>query len=396
MRKQTHTELRHEGKRKPVQCRAMLQKDHAGAILGSAMAYLVLKQTPRARNQLKRIAKTTWNFSDAEYLEKAWLLLADIYIKKKVIESVEEGERKVDVSKAFEIPLSSLYTILKNKEKICSASSSRVRKRVSKGNFSRLEQFLVSWMRQYRGQNIPMGGSLLKEKAKLFAKELGIELSASDGWLTNFKKKNGIVFKKTCGESSSVDINVCSKWQNSLSDLIKEYEPRNIFNIMKPDSFSSVFHKKTFAFKKEKCHGGKHSKERLTILLAVNMDGSEKITPLVIGKSAKPWCFKDINSFPTKYRSNKKAWMTTELFNEWLVSLNSDMKREKRHIILFLDNCTVHNNAPPLSNVKLQCFPPNSTSKLQPLDQGIIIILELFIGVKSLKAFWITSKISRM
>ncbi|GFT53170.1 tigger transposable element-derived protein 6 [Trichonephila clavipes] len=64
--------------------------------------------------------------------------------------------------------------------------------------------------------------------------------------------------------------------------------------------------------------------------------------------------------------------MTTEHFNEWLVSLNSDMKREKRHIFLFLDNCTVHNNAPPLSNVKLKFFPPNSTSKLQPLDQGII------------------------
>ncbi|GFW06618.1 hypothetical protein TNCV_2189511 [Trichonephila clavipes] len=52
--------------------------------------------------------------------------------KQKVKESVEEGERKVDVAKAFEIPLSSLSTILKNKEKIFSASSSRVRKRNSK------------------------------------------------------------------------------------------------------------------------------------------------------------------------------------------------------------------------------------------------------------------------
>ncbi|GFV09557.1 uncharacterized protein TNCV_3159541 [Trichonephila clavipes] len=99
--------------------------------------------------------------------------------KQKVIGSVEEGERKVDVAKAFEIPLSSLSTILKNKEKIFSASSSRVRKRVSKGNFPRLEQCLVSWMRQCRGQNIPMGGSLLMEKPKAFAKELGIEFSAT-------------------------------------------------------------------------------------------------------------------------------------------------------------------------------------------------------------------------
>ncbi|GFY70133.1 tetratricopeptide repeat protein 21B [Trichonephila inaurata madagascariensis] len=70
-------------------------KDHAGAILGSAMAYLVLKQTPRARNQLKRIAKTTWNFSDAEYLEKAWLLLADIYIKAGKFPSASEMLDKV-------------------------------------------------------------------------------------------------------------------------------------------------------------------------------------------------------------------------------------------------------------------------------------------------------------
>ncbi|GFS70522.1 uncharacterized protein TNCV_2671421 [Trichonephila clavipes] len=119
--------------------------------------------------------------------------------KQKVMESVEEGERKVDVAKAFEIPLSSLSTILKNKEKIFSASSSRGRKRVSKGNFPRLEQCLASWMRQCRGQNIPMSGSLLKENTKALAKELGIEFSGSEGLLTNFKKRNGVVFKNMCG-----------------------------------------------------------------------------------------------------------------------------------------------------------------------------------------------------
>ncbi|GFW95236.1 uncharacterized protein TNCV_314391 [Trichonephila clavipes] len=106
-------------------------------------------------------------------------------------------------------------------------------------------------MRQCRGQNIPMGGSLLKEKAKAFAKELGIEFSASKGWLTNFKKRNGIVFKKMCGKSSSVDINVCSKWQNSLSDLIKEFEPRNIFNTDETRLFFKCLPEKTFTFKKK-------------------------------------------------------------------------------------------------------------------------------------------------
>ncbi|KAM9549015.1 tetratricopeptide repeat protein 21B isoform 2-T2 [Guaruba guarouba] len=57
------------------------EKDHTPALLGMATAYMILKQTPRARNQLKRISKMNWNPIDAEEFEKSWLLLADIYIQ---------------------------------------------------------------------------------------------------------------------------------------------------------------------------------------------------------------------------------------------------------------------------------------------------------------------------
>jgi len=81
----------------------------------------------------------------------------------------------------------------------------------------------VQWVRQCRGQNVPVSGLLIKKLDIPF-------FSASDGWLTNFKKKNGIVFKKICGESSSVDDNVCSEWHRKFSTLLKNYEPRNVFN----------------------------------------------------------------------------------------------------------------------------------------------------------------------
>lgn len=48
------------------------------------------------------------------------------------------------------------------------------------------------------------------------------------------------------------------------------------------------------------------------------------------------------------------------------------MIKEKRKILLFIDNCTAHNLIPPLKAVKVKFLPPNTTSKLQPLDQGII------------------------
>ena len=47
------------------------------------------------------------------------------------------------------------------------------------------------------------------------------------------------------------------------------------------------------------------------------------------------------------------------------------MQRKKRKIIMFLDNATSHQDT-KLSHVKLEFFPPNTTSKLQPLDLGII------------------------
>ncbi|TEA34319.1 hypothetical protein DBR06_SOUSAS3610067, partial [Sousa chinensis] len=69
---------------------AASEKDHIPALLGMATAYMILKQTPRARNQLKRIAKMNWNPIDAEDFERSWLLLADIYIQSAKYDMAEE------------------------------------------------------------------------------------------------------------------------------------------------------------------------------------------------------------------------------------------------------------------------------------------------------------------
>ena len=59
--------------------RGCAQKDSIPALLAMAQAYILLKQVPKARTQLKRLAKVPWTVDEAEDLEKSWLLLADIY-----------------------------------------------------------------------------------------------------------------------------------------------------------------------------------------------------------------------------------------------------------------------------------------------------------------------------
>ncbi|XP_043475654.1 tigger transposable element-derived protein 6-like [Leptopilina heterotoma] len=102
------------------------------------------------------------------------------------------------------------------------------------------------------------------------------------------------------------------------------------------------------------------------------MTGTKKLPLLLIGKSKKPRCFKGVNTLPVEYQSNRKAWMTRQIFTEWLQKVDKKMKNEKTKILLFVDNCTAHTNLPEFNNVKLVLLPANTTSQLQPLDQGII------------------------
>lgn len=70
------------------------EREHVGALYGMAAAYMVLKQTPRARNQLKRVSKNNWTIQDGEDLEKSWLLLADIYIQSAKYDMATELLKK--------------------------------------------------------------------------------------------------------------------------------------------------------------------------------------------------------------------------------------------------------------------------------------------------------------
>jgi len=72
----------------------------------------------------------------------------------------------------------------------------------------------------------------------------------------------------------------------------------------------------TYTFKGDNCHGGERIEERISLLIGANMDGIEKLLLLVIGKSARPRCFKNVRHFPVEYKVNKNAWMTSNIVVE--------------------------------------------------------------------------------
>ncbi|XP_054720508.1 tigger transposable element-derived protein 4-like [Uloborus diversus] len=199
-----------------------------------------------------------------------------------------------------------------------------------------------------------------------------MDFVASSGWLERFKARHNIVFRNLHGEAKDVPESLCEEWRIRLPTLLFGYKASDVFNIDETGLFYKCVPQKTLMFKGESCAGGKMSKDRLTVLVGANADGSEKLPLLVIGKSKNPRCFKNVKSLPVNYKSNKKSWMTSELFEEYVRKLDLSFHKKSREVLLFVDNCPAHPKLKNLKSIKLEFFPPNTTAKLQPADQGVI------------------------
>jgi Tc5 transposase DNA-binding domain/DDE superfamily endonuclease len=123
-------------------------------------------------------------------------------------------------------------------------------------------------------------------KAQAFATYLNdTTFSPNNGWIDRFKKRHNIVYNNQSGEADFVDEELVKNWHLKLPTLIENYEAKDIFNADETGLFFNMQPDRTMTFKGERCSDGKKSKERLTILFCTNADGSEKLKPLVIGKS---------------------------------------------------------------------------------------------------------------
>lgn len=64
--------------------------------------------------------------------------------------------------------------------------------------------------------------------------------------------------------------------------------------------------------------------------------------------------------------------MNNFIFTNWLKDFDEMVGKQNRKILLFLDNAPVHPQVIDLQHITIKFFPANTTSKIQPLDQGVI------------------------
>ncbi|UYV75119.1 hypothetical protein LAZ67_12002543 [Cordylochernes scorpioides] len=150
-----------------------------------------------------------------------------------------------------------------------------------------------------------------------------------------FKGRFHISQRRRCGEGTSISPAIIEEHLTNLNSILANsgYDPANIYNADETGLFFQLIPDRTLAHKDENCRGVKRMKQRITVLLCCNSTGTEKRRLLIIGKSANLRCFRNFSPyFYCTYTSNSKAWITSSIFQEWLLQFNKQLVSEGRRI----------------------------------------------------------------
>ncbi|XP_051158119.1 jerky protein homolog-like [Leptopilina boulardi] len=318
--------------------------------------------------------------------------------KINIIKSLNNGSTKNklrEIAEQYHISPSVVSRLKKNSESLKDVENlspkvlqkRKVKKPVHNAD---LEKVLIRWFNEKRAAGEPVSGPLICEKALVLNEQLnGSEnFKASNGWLHAFKKRYGIRQLSMKGEKLSADVDAAISFAFYFQNLVEE-EGCDLSLIFNADE-SGVYWKRlpevTLAGANEDydCPGWKLKKDRVTVLFCSNADGSFTLPLLVIGKSERPRCFNNnyTTSLPVTYTHQASAWMNAKIFFSWykdqfipLVQAMQVQTQKYGKVLLLLDNANCHPPKEILNNVnenfKVEFLPPNVTSLIQPMDQGV-------------------------
>lgn len=244
-----------------------------------------------------------------------------------------QAKSQSEVAKQFGITQSTVSRIKKNQatliqDKVAGGNLERKRKR--KSTHEEVDKAVAKWFHQQRTKNAVISGPMLMEQAQKMAITMDVDFTPSNGWLSRFKSRENITFTRICGEKASADFGDAQEWiESSIPDLIIEYDPKDVYNADESALYYRALPTGTLAADGDTPIGIKLLKQRITVLFICNMDGSDKHI-YVIGKSAKPRCFRHVKNLPIPYFSNRKAWMTGEVWTKIVAQFEQMMRAQKQ------------------------------------------------------------------
>ena len=300
----------------------------------------------------------------------------DLHEKEEIIRLLhsannkfEEASNIINIANQFNVTPKSIERVKLNEEdikiRLHELRSMSAKKRKIGPNISILEKCLYKWYKQKRACGELVTIPILAEKALIFngiINEIN-NFKASEGWIQSFKDRLRI--PKSAIQKDSVLIDKEGKKESErISKIIEEanYEPYQIYN-----ADESGLYWNSLPGENVNADVFRTIKERITLMVCSNADGSHKIPMFIIGKSKIPRGFKNAKHLPFTYVTQKNAWMNNVLFIQWYTEVflstvykHQAEKNKSYKIVLILDNARCHLSREELNSIDENCRVSNN------------------------------------
>ena len=183
------------------------------------------------------------------------------------------------------------------------------------------------------------------------------------------------------GEAGDVDPSQHEERMKTIREIANQFGPSLTYNMDETGLMYKCLPNCGYVEleKKRITRGSKtmNAKDRITLYIFMNADGSDKYPLVMIGKAKKPRCFREGKKLT--YYAQKKAWSDGVTFMRWFDEFVQHIKsKTQEQVLLILNNCVpyaaqIESSEP---QVRVAFLPKYTTSVFQPVDAGIIAMLK--------------------
>ncbi|XP_034945585.1 tigger transposable element-derived protein 4-like [Chelonus insularis] len=252
----------------------------------------------------------------------------------------------------------------------------------SQANASKaMKEELLKWICMSHATNSPLNRNSLRTKALELVDFFGLKgFKCSEAWITVFLKRYG--FSTNLNDCSGPVFEDYRVWIDLIRPLFMEYNYENQFHVdelmMYTDFLPSVTRKPKDNLKivnddhKDQTSFISPAMNRVSLLLACNVSGTQKLRPLICG----PYNLEERQD--RLYYQTENSKISDELFGSWLLTLNRDMALINRNIVLMMSRKRVN----ALNNLELThimpLFIPNEyPAKLKPFRTDVFHYIKM-------------------
>ncbi|CUS21246.1 LAQU0S02e09362g1_1 [Lachancea quebecensis] len=263
--------------------------------------------------------------------------------------------------------------------------------RLRKPNNILVRRILQEWVSQSIWNGIPISPPIIQDTAQSVWHRIPAEHREGNGsfsykWITHFLSKMDVNVSSLDEEPPKPPKVWTFEERGTLKEFLCKIPARNLFTL--DETF--LAYNLPLDYAQYETNQVQRRIEVVTVMLCANLDGSEKMNPLVIGKYENYRSFRNhfssepsegasqlslgnkmAKKFSLTYYSNRKSWLTSNLFHDWLVWWDKRLVVDNRKIYIVLDDSCSHRIINlRLKNIKL--IYTSANSRFLPFNWGVL------------------------